>query len=136
MAKRLRAIRVACAVVHLLRRRVFKSSYTKKEIMIEETEDWKYKMKCAVTGNVFNDGYVIGDGDYCIEERSDFIAHLRKLDWMNADGIRIQVLDLSDEDLMQYFFNEEYYIYTEFSQENISDYDDYYLEDGTLIQIN
>jgi hypothetical protein len=102
--------------------------------MENQEDDYKYAMRCDITGQGFNEGFVIGGGDMYIEDEAQLIAHLRDLDWEDADGNLIHDLGLSDDDLKEYFYNEEYYYYTEFDQKDICDDDDYYLEDGTLIE--
>ncbi len=76
-----------------------------------ETTKYYFARRCDVTGNGMNDGYCIGDGEMYIEKESDLIAHLRSLEWEDADGNLSTDIE-PDEDLLEFFYNEEYYYYT------------------------
>jgi hypothetical protein len=97
--------------------------------MIEETK--KYARKCDITGKGMNEGYVIVDGDIYIASKEDLLEHLRGLDWEDADGNQVQEQGYDDLSLMEYFYGEEYYYWTEWYE---VDDDGYYTEDGTLIE--
>jgi hypothetical protein len=85
-----------------------------------------FARRCDVTGNGMNEGYCIGDGEMYIEKESDMIAHLRSLDWVDADGNLSTDIE-SDEELLEFFYNEEYYYHTAWEDdelEYVSDYED------------
>ena len=74
-----------------------------------------------------NEGYVVGDGELYFAEQTDLIRHLRVVNWVDADGNRS--LDITDDDeLIHFFYNEEYYHYTEWDENDIDDV--YYDEEG------
>jgi hypothetical protein len=87
----------------------------------------KYARRCDATGRGMNEGYVVGDGEMYFAEQYDLIRHLRLVNWVDADGNRS--LDITDDDeLMEFFYNEEYYHYTEWDENDIDDV--YYDEEG------
>ena len=85
-----------------------------------------FARRCDVTGYGMNEGYCIGDGEMYIRDEQDMVAHLRSLEWKDADGNMSTDIE-SDEDLLEYFYNEEYYYHTEWEDdemEYVSDYED------------
>ena len=80
----------------------------------------KFARKCDVTGRGMNEGYVVGDGELYFAEKEDLIKHLRTLNWEDCDGnSSLDVVE--DDDLMEFFYNEDYYWYTEWSKFDIDD---------------
>ena len=67
----------------------------------------KYPRRCDATGRGIYQGYVCNDGEFYFAEQSDLI---------------------DDDDLMEFFYNEDYYCYTEWSKFDIDDV--YYDEEG------
>jgi hypothetical protein len=91
----------------------------------------RYARRCDVTGMGMNEGYVIVDGDMYIASKEDLLIHLRGLDYEDADGNQVNELGLSDSDLMEFFYSEEYYYWTEWYEVD----DDFcFTEDGELIE--
>jgi hypothetical protein len=90
------------------------------------TTEKKFARKCSVSGKGMNKGYVINDGDMYIKERTDLINHFRTLEWIDADGLNSK--DIRNESaLEEFFYNQEYYYYTEW---DVFDDDRYYTESG------
>ena len=80
----------------------------------------KYARRCDATGRGMNEGYVVGDGEMYFAEQDDLIRHLRVVNWVDADGNRS--LDITDDDeLIDFFYNEDYYCYTEWTKFDIDD---------------
>jgi len=87
----------------------------------------KYARRCDATGRGMNEGYVVGDGEVYFAEKTDLLIHLMSLNWVDAYGKRST--DINDDDeLMEFFYNEEYYHYTEWDENDIDDV--YYDEEG------
>lgn len=85
-----------------------------------------FARRCDVTGYGMNEGYCIGDGEMYIRDEEDMVSHLRSLEWKDADGNLSTDIE-SDEDLLEYFYNEEYYYHTEWEDDDmeyVSDYED------------
>jgi hypothetical protein len=80
----------------------------------------KFARRCDATGKGINEGYVVGDGELYFAEKEDLIKHLRTLNWEDCDGnSSLDVVE--DDDLMEFFYNEDYYWYTEWSKFDIDD---------------
>ena len=95
-----------------------------------ENED-KYARRCDITGLGMNEGYVIVDGDMYIASKEDLLIHLKGLDYEDADGKQVNGLGLSDDDLIEFYYNEEYCYWTEWEEVD----DDFcFTEDGELIE--
>ena len=86
----------------------------------------KFARRCDATGKGINEGYVFGDGELYFAEREDLIKHLRTLDWEDCNGNYSKDIT-DDEDLLEFFYNDEQYYYTDW--EEIDD-DVYYDENG------
>lgn len=91
----------------------------------------KYARKCDATGRGMNEGFVVGDGELYFSEEQHLIEHLRTLDWIDSNGVNSKDMQI-DADLMEFFYNEEFYYYTEW--EEIDD-DVYYDEDGNEYEL-
>jgi hypothetical protein len=87
----------------------------------------KFARKCDATGRGMNEGYVVGDGELYFAEKEDLIKHLRTLNWEDCDGnSSLDVVE--DDDLMEFFYNEDQYYYTEWDEYDIDD--EYYDAEG------
>ena len=86
----------------------------------------KYARRCDATGRGINEGYVIGDGELYFADKEHLLEHLRTLDWEDCNGNKSTDC-VTDDALLKYFYNEDYYYYTEW--EEIDD-DVYYDENG------
>jgi hypothetical protein len=76
-----------------------------------------------------NEGYVFGDGELYFAKREDLIKHLQTLNWEDCNGNRSQ--DINDhEDLLEFFYNEDCYYYTEWEDDF-----QYVMVDGVLTEI-
>jgi hypothetical protein len=91
----------------------------------------RYARKCDATGRGMNEGYVIGAGDLHFSEKQHLIEYLRGVEWEDSNDVSSSEMD-TDADLMDYFYNEEFYYYTEW--EEIDD-DVYYDEDGNEYEL-
>ena len=86
----------------------------------------KFARKCDATGKGMNEGYVVGDGELYFGNEEDLLYHLRELDWEDCNGLKSK--DLEVDQLLEYFYNENYYYYTEWDEFDIDD--EYYDADG------
>ena len=87
----------------------------------------KYARRCDATGRGMNEGYVFGDGDTLYFSTKELLIEFMKtLDWEDDDGNRSQDLT-DDEDIMEYFYNEDAYYYTEWDE--VDEYE-WYDEEG------
>jgi len=86
----------------------------------------KFARRCDITGRGINEGYVFGDGELYFAEKEDLINHLRTLEWEDADGNLSQDLT-NDEDILEFFYNEDAYYFTEWDE---VDEDEYYDAEG------
>lgn len=92
----------------------------------------KYARRCDATGRGMNEGYVCGDGELHFAEQSDLINHLRTLNWEDADGN--SSLDIIDnQELLDFFYREEYYYHTEWDEYDIVPGLEMYDEEGNEI---
>ena len=87
----------------------------------------KYARRCDATGRGMNEGYVCGDGELYFVEVTDLLIHLRTLDWEDCNGNKSTDC-VTDDELMEFFYNEEYYCYTEWDEYDIDEV--YYDEEG------
>lgn len=90
----------------------------------------KYARRCDATGRGINEGYVVGDGELYFADKEHLLEHLRTLDWVDCNGYK-STNCVTDDALMKYFYNEDYYYYTEW--EEIDD-DVYYDAEGNEYQ--
>ena len=91
----------------------------------------KFARRCDATGRGMNEGCVVGDGELYFSTNEHLLEHLRGLDWVDANGNRSADLT-DDEDIMEYFYNEDYYYYTEWEE---IDEDIFYDEDGNEYEL-
>jgi hypothetical protein len=81
----------------------------------------KFARRCDITGCGMNDGYVFGDGDTLyISTQELLIEFLKTLDWEDCDDNRSQDID-DDEELLDYFYREDAYYYTEWDESDMED---------------
>lgn len=66
-----------------------------KDKFTSKPKRYKFARKCDITGEGFNDGYCINDGEMYIKHEKDLIAHLRSLE--------------GDTDLSDFYLLEEGY---------------------------
>ena len=85
----------------------------------------KFARRCDITGRGMNEGYVVGDGELFFGNEEDLLYHLRELDWEDCNGLKSK--DLEVDQLLEYFYNENYYYYTEYDE---VDDDEWYDADG------
>ena len=86
----------------------------------------KFARRCDATGRGINEGYVVGDGELYFSTQEHLIDYLRGLDWEDADGKRSNDIE-DDAELMNYFYREDAYYYTEWDE---VDEDEYYDAEG------
>ena len=91
----------------------------------------RYARKCDATGRGMNEGFVVGDGELYFSDEKYLIEYLRTLDWEDSNGVISSDMK-TDDDLMDFCYNEELYYYTEW--EEIED-DWYYDEDGNEYEL-
>ena len=94
----------------------------------------RYARKCDTTGKGMNEGFVVGAGDLHFSEKQHLVEYLRGVEWEDSNGVSSSDMK-SDDDLMNYFYNEEFYYYTEWEEIDDEIYpldssDVYYDEDG------
>lgn len=75
---------------------------------------------CSKTGKPMTEGYVVDHFDTLLyfSDAEHLVEHLRSLDWEDIDGNKSTDCETS-EDLMDYFYAEDYYYYTTFDDEEI-----------------
>ena len=86
----------------------------------------KYARRCDATGKGINEGYVVGDGELYFEKQSDLLIHLKEYNWIDCNGKSSKEITNEDE-LLEFFYNEDYYYYTEWDE---IDDDVYYDAEG------
>ena len=91
----------------------------------------RYARKCDATGRGMNEGYVVGAGDLHFSEKQHLLVYLRGVEWEDSNGVSSSDMK-TDDDLMDYFYNEEFYYYTEWEE---IDEDLYYDEDGNEYEL-
>jgi hypothetical protein len=87
----------------------------------------KFARRCDATGCGMNEGYVVGAGDLYFSKKEHLLEHLMGLDWENCNGVNSSTIT-DDDDLIEFFYNEDYCYYTEWDDIYIDDI--YYDEDG------
>lgn len=90
----------------------------------------KFARKCDATGKGINEGYVVGDGELYFADKEHLLEHLITLDWEDCNGNKSTDC-VTDDALMNYFYNEDYYYYTEWEE---LDDDVYYDAEGNEYQ--
>jgi hypothetical protein len=83
---------------------------------------------CDITGKGMNEGYCINDGMMYIKEKSDMINHLRGIEGEDTDG-------LSDDELIEYFYEEEYFYHTDWYDDLDEEEDELYDENGNIVEL-
>jgi hypothetical protein len=87
----------------------------------------RFARKCDATGRGMNRGYVVGDGEMYFSEEQDLIEWLK--DVAKEESLEFE----SDELMMEHYYVEELYYYTEWDE---IDDDEWYDEDGNLYDDN
>jgi hypothetical protein len=94
----------------------------------------KFARKCDITGRGINEGWVWGDGIFYTSTMENTINEFRsdiKEGGYSFDEIEIgELLKMSDDELMDYAYDNDICYYTEWE----IDEDEYYTEDGKLIE--
>lgn len=95
----------------------------------------KFARKCDATGKGMNEGWVCGEGNKYFSTEEGLINHLRSLDWEDCNGVKSK--DISDPDeLREYFYNEDYFYYTEWDVESEMEEDGcFYTAEGDEISV-
>jgi hypothetical protein len=88
-----------------------------------KTENFKFARICDITGEGFNDGYCINDGEMYIKYEKDLVAHLRCLE-LDADT------ELSDDYLLDEAYKLGYYYYSDWEVEEDDEWYESASEDG------
>lgn len=94
--------------------------------------DKKFVKRCDTTGCGMNQGYVCNDGEFYFSTKEHLLDHLRTLNWEDCNGVNSSTLT-NDEDIMEFFYNEDYYCYTEWTEYDIND--EYYDEEGNRYEV-
>jgi hypothetical protein len=82
----------------------------------------KFARRCDATGKGMNEGYVFGDGELCFSEEKHLIDHLRGLNWEDINGNLSRDIDKDDDEgLLEFFYNEDMYYFTEWDFYDIDD---------------
>jgi hypothetical protein len=80
----------------------------------------KFARTCSATGIGFNAGYCVNDGELYFADKEHLIEYLRGLNWEDCDGVNSRDID-SDDDLMEFFYNQEVYYYSEWDADDEDD---------------
>ena len=108
---------------------------TKKYSGGGSTDDERYCRLADDTGKGVNEGFVVGMGETIYESEDNLVKHLRELDYEDADGNSSKKIKAKD-DLLEFFYNDEYYYWTEWDCDSeIEDQGYYYTRDGKEIEI-
>ena len=75
----------------------------------------KYARRCDATGRGMNEGYVVGAGDLLFSEKEYLIEWLKGV--AEEDSLSFE----SDKLMMEHYYNEELYYYTEWDMYDIDD---------------
>ena len=94
----------------------------------------KYARVCDVTGRGMNEGWCWGDGVYYTATKEATIKELRGAYDFDELGSE-EMLKMSDDELMQYAYDNEVFYWTEWHDEEIEEQGYYYTENGEEIQI-
>lgn len=97
----------------------------------------KFARKCDVTENGINEGYVWFDGTFYTSTKEVTLKELRSDisdGGLDFDDIgKEELLKLSDEDLLQYGYDNDIFYWTEWEDED--DFEYYEDENGNLIEL-
>lgn len=74
----------------------------------------QFARKCSATGKGINEGYVFNDGEMYFISKEHLVNYLKTLDWEDCNGNRSQDIE-DDNDLLEYFYRENQYYYTNFN---------------------
>lgn len=93
----------------------------------------KYARRCDVTGKGMNEGWCWGEGVYYTSTKEDTVKELRiyNFDYIVSDEIQ----QMSDDDLLQYAYDNDVFYYTDWLDEDLDEQGYYYTEDGEEIEI-
>tara|TARA_R110002167_G_scaffold89907_2_gene242529 strand:- start:6819 stop:7361 length:543 start_codon:yes stop_codon:yes gene_type:complete len=84
-----------------------------------KTETERYARQCDVTGEGMNEGYCIQDGLMYIKHEKDLLKHLREVEKEGNPEYDTLVAEgrLTDEFLLDEYYDEEYYLWTEWYED-------------------
>jgi len=84
-----------------------------------KTETERYARQCDVTGEGMNEGYCIQDGLMYIKHEKDLLKHLREVEKDGNPEYDTLVAEgrLTDEFLLDEYYDEEYYLWTEWYED-------------------
>ena len=99
--------------------------------MTNNTNLITFARQCDATGKGMNEGYCFLEGEMYFSEEKYLIAHLRGLEWEDCNGENSKDIE-SDSDLLEFFYDEDVYYYTEWEQDDHQ----YYLDpEGNLQEL-
>lgn len=80
----------------------------------------KWARKCTLTGNGMNSGYVVREGEMYIKDEENLIALLRKVEKENNQEYDKDIAEgrLTDDFLLQDYYQADYYYHTEWEDED------------------
>lgn len=93
----------------------------------------RYARRCDVTHKGMNEGWCFGDGDFYTATKESTITELRKYDFDELGSE--ELLSMSDDELMQYAYDNEVLYWTEWSSYEIIEQGFYYTENGEEVCI-
>ena len=94
----------------------------------------KFARRCDATGKGINEGYVVGDGELYFAEKEHLLEHLRELNWIDSNGRKsMDIID--DDELRDFFFDEDYFYWTTWDESDIDFYEVYYDAEGNEYEV-
>lgn len=84
----------------------------------------RFARRCDATGRGMNEGYVVGDGELYFSDEKSLVSHLRELNWFDDDGNLLSDVYKANDDLIDYYYNNDYCYFTTWEEIN----DDYYYD--------
>ena len=97
---------------------------------MKTTDRILYARQCDITKEGMNEGYCIQDGLMYIKYEKDMIRHLREVE---REGNPAYDKGLSDDFLLNDYYNADYYYWTEWECESDLQYEEV---NGKLIELN
>ena len=100
----------------------------------------KYARKCDITGRGMNEGYCWGDGMFYTATSEDTIKELRS-DIVKSEGdeywstSKDRLLVMTDEELLDWGYEQDMYYYTEWYDEEYCEGDTYYDKEGNEYEV-
>ena len=102
---------------------------------MKTTDRILYARKCDITGEGMNEGYCIQDGLMYIKYEKDMIKHIREVEKEGNLEYDKDISEgrLTDDFLLNDYYNSEYYYWTEWECEDDLQYEEI---NGKLIELN